>query len=152
MKVVAYSIRSFEKEFLAIANRKKHEITLIANPLSLETVGYAEGKDAIIVFTHDEVSGPVIRRLADLGVRYITTRSADTAHIDRQAASDCGIKVANVPAIHPPQLMASITNEILQQVADQTIKNLDAWQQNKCVGKACMCVKNCRGVAGQATS
>ncbi len=49
MKVVAYSIKSFEKEFLAKANQKKHDITLISNPLSPETTRYAEGKDAVVV-------------------------------------------------------------------------------------------------------
>lgn len=38
MKVVAYSIKLFEKEPLAIANHKKHEITLISNGLCADTV------------------------------------------------------------------------------------------------------------------
>ena len=44
MKAVAYSIKPFEKEFLAKANQKKHDITLISNPLGIETVIYAKGK------------------------------------------------------------------------------------------------------------
>jgi D-lactate dehydrogenase len=56
MKVVAYSVELFEKEFLAKANQKKHDITLISNPLSPETALYAEGKDAVVVFTNDDVS------------------------------------------------------------------------------------------------
>ena len=39
---------------------------------------------------------------------------------------------------------AYLTKEALQGIADQTIKNLDLWQQNKCVGKACACAKNCQ--------
>ena len=75
MKVVAYSIKEFEKEFLARANKKQHDITLISNPLSLDTVMYAEGKEAVIVFTNDDVSEVVINKLADLGIKYIATRS-----------------------------------------------------------------------------
>ncbi|TSD66297.1 2-hydroxyacid dehydrogenase [Inquilinus sp. KBS0705] len=101
MKVVAYSIKPFEKKFLSKANQKKHEITLISNPLSIETTLYAEGKDAVIVFTNDDVSAGVIERLADLGVKYIATRCAGTDHIDRDAASLRGIKVANVPYYSP---------------------------------------------------
>jgi D-lactate dehydrogenase len=56
MKAVAYSIKTFEKEYLAKANQKKHDITLISNPLGPDTVIYAEGKDAVIVFTNDDVS------------------------------------------------------------------------------------------------
>lgn len=101
MKAVAYSIKPFEKEYLAKANQKKHDITLISNSLSLETAIYAEGKDAIIVFTNDEVSEPVIEKLANLGVRYIATRSAGTDHIDKIAAAKYNIKLSNVPAYSP---------------------------------------------------
>jgi D-lactate dehydrogenase len=101
MKAVVYSVKPFEKKFLAKANQKKHDITLISNPLSLETSIYAEGKDAVVVFTNDDVSAEVIKRLAYLGIRFIATRSAGTDHIDREAAGQYEIKVANVPHYSP---------------------------------------------------
>jgi len=101
MRVVAYSIKVFEKEFLAKANQKKHDITLISNSLSLETVGYAEGKDAVVVFTNDDVSAPVVNKLADMDIKYIATRSAGTDHIDKKTAAKRSIKVANVPTYSP---------------------------------------------------
>jgi D-lactate dehydrogenase len=101
MKAVAYSIRAFEREFLAIANHKKHDITLISNRLSMETALYAEGKRAVIVFTNDEVSEQVIDRLAKLGVKFIATRSTGTDHIDEDAAALHGMRVANVPSYSP---------------------------------------------------
>jgi D-lactate dehydrogenase len=101
MKVVAYSIKPFEKEFLSKANQKKHDITLISNPLSAETTSYAEGKDAVVVFINDDVSAGVIGQLAALGIKYIATRSAGTDHIDREAAGSHGIKIANVPQYSP---------------------------------------------------
>lgn len=104
MKVVAYSIKEFEKEFLARANNKQHDITLISNSLSLETVIYAEGKEAVVVFTNDDVSEAVIHKLADLGIKYIATRSLETDHIDRKAASLRQIKVANVPSFSPESI------------------------------------------------
>ncbi|PAW94780.1 hypothetical protein CKK33_15265 [Mucilaginibacter sp. MD40] len=141
MKVVAYSIKPFEKEYLSKANQKKHDITLISNPLSEETTIFAEGKDAVLVFTGDDVSEKVIGKLNSLGVKYIATRSADTSHIDVAATGRYGIKVANVPD-------AEYANPAieLQAIADQTIKNLDLWQLNKCVGNACACAKNCRAI------
>ena len=108
MKVVAYSIKPFEKEFLIRANQKKHEITLISNALSVETAVYAEGKDAVVVFTNDDVSEQVINKLADLGVKYIATRSVGTDHIDKNAAEKRDIKLANVPA-YSPQAIAEHT-------------------------------------------
>ncbi len=101
MKVVAYSIKPFEKEFLAKANQKKHDITLISNPLNKHTVMYAEGKDAVVVFTNDDVSEPVIERLAAMGIKFIATRSVGTDHIDKRAAAKFAIKIANVPSYSP---------------------------------------------------
>jgi D-lactate dehydrogenase len=101
MKVVAYSIKPFEKEFLAKANQKKHDITLISNALNKHTVMYAEGKDAVVVFTNDDVSAPVIEKLADMGIKFIATRSVGVDHIDKEAAAKYGIKIANVPSYSP---------------------------------------------------
>jgi len=108
MKVVAYSIKAFEKEYIAKANQKKYDITLISNSLSIETAVYAEGKDAVVVFTNDDVSAPVVNKLADLGIKYIATRSAGTDHIDKGAAALRGIKIANVP-VYSPQAIAEHT-------------------------------------------
>jgi D-lactate dehydrogenase len=101
MKVVAYSVKPFEKEFLAKANQKKHDITLISNALNKHTVMYAEGKDAVVVFTNDDVSEPVIEKLAAMGIKFIATRSVGTDHIDKQAAAKYAIKIANVPSYSP---------------------------------------------------
>ncbi|MDB5112803.1 MAG: lactate dehydrogenase [Mucilaginibacter sp.] len=133
MKVVAYSVKPFEKEFLAKANQKKHDITLIFNSLSLETAVYAAGKQAAIVFTSDDLSAEVINKLSELGIKYITTCSTGFSHIDKDAAARHGIKLANVPQYTQ-----------LQDIAVQTIKNLDRWELNKCIGKACICSNGCR--------
>lgn len=142
MRAVAYSIRSFEKEPLARANKKKHDITLISNPLGLDTATFAEGKEAVIISTNDNLSEPVINKLADLGVKYITVRSSDIRNVDRAAAQRRNIKIANVPVrsnfSEPEQFSIS-----LQQIASSTIYNLDLWQENQCAGENCMCVQHC---------
>jgi len=149
MRVVAYSIKSFEKEPLAIANHKKHDITLISNSLSVKTVSYAEGKEAVIVFNEDEVSAEVIRKLADLGVKYIATRSTATMHIDREAAEKCKIRIANVPAA---SLIEITSEEMPLALAKETILNLDKWQQNKCLGTACVCSRACNELPRQSNN
>jgi len=130
MKVVAYSVKPFERESLAKANQKKHDITLIFNSLSLETAVFATGKTAVMVSSNDDVSAVVIDKLAQLGVKYITMRTMLTLNIDKLAAARNGIKLANVPEE--------------MDIANQTIKNLDLWEMNKCVGKACVCAKACK--------
>ena len=101
MKAVAYSIKTCEKELLIKADKKKHDITLISNALTTETISYAAGKDAVLVFSSDDVSAPVIQKLKELGVRYIATRTSGTDHIDLEEAHRLGIKVANVPGYSP---------------------------------------------------
>ena len=51
------------------------------------------------------------------------------------------LKYPNV-LITPHQ--AFLTKEALQEIANQTIKNLDQWQMNKCVGAACACGNECQ--------
>ncbi|WDF57403.1 2-hydroxyacid dehydrogenase [Mucilaginibacter sp. KACC 22063] len=121
MKVVAYSIKSFEKEFLAKANQKKHDITLISNPLSRETAAFAEGKDAVVVFTNDDVSAPVVNMLADMGIKYIATRSVGTDHIDKETAAVRSIKLANVPE-YSPQAIAEHTLALALALSRKIIK------------------------------
>ncbi|MES2810347.1 MAG: lactate dehydrogenase [Bacteroidota bacterium] len=134
MKAVAYNIKPFEKEFLAKANEKKHDITLIANALSIDTANYAEGKDAVIVCDNDDLSAPVIKKLAELGIKYIVTRSITTDHIDKVAAGIYRINFSNIPLY--PQHTAMLP-QAQQAIANQTIKNLDVWQANTFMGDAC---------------
>ena len=74
MKVVAYSVRALEKEYFAKANKRKHDITLIANPLDIDTVHYAEGKEAIIMPQGFVASKEVMHKLYGMGISYIMTR------------------------------------------------------------------------------
>ncbi|WP_423148151.1 2-hydroxyacid dehydrogenase [Rubrolithibacter danxiaensis] len=124
MRVVAYSIKSFEKELLAKANQKKHDITLISNRLTLETSIYAKGKDAVVVFTNDDLSAPVIDKLAELGIKYIATRSVGTDHIDKDAAAKHDIKIANVPS-YSPQAIAEYTVSLALALSRKLIPTVD---------------------------
>jgi len=144
MKAIAYNIKPFEKEFLAIANHKKHEITLIANNLTTDTAIFAKGKTAAIITIDDDVSADVMEKLAIAGIKYVVTRSSETSHINKDAAARFGIKLANIPAISSEHAMSY--DDELQETANQTIRCLDLWQLNKCVGKACVCAKGCRTV------
>ena len=98
-------VQNFEKSVLADANQKKHDITLISNPLGEETLAYAAGKEAVIVSANDTVSAPIINKLADIGIKYINTRSVGMDHIDADAAAKRNIKIANVP-VYSPQAIA----------------------------------------------
>jgi lactate dehydrogenase-like 2-hydroxyacid dehydrogenase len=146
MRVVAYNIKSFEKEPLAIANHKRHDITLISNALTVETASYAAGKEAVIVYSNDVVSAAVIDILADLGVKYIACRSTLTNHVDLEAAARRGLKIANVPG---PAIDNRSEKEISLILAVETIMNLDKWEGKKCLGASCVCSRSCDQMKNQ---
>ncbi|RYG11185.1 MAG: hypothetical protein EOO07_21005 [Chitinophagaceae bacterium] len=97
MKAIAYNINSKEKEWLILANYKKHEITVISNSLTLDTLNFSSGKEALIIFNQDPLSADIIAGLKALGVKYIATSSFDYSHIDLFAAKAAGLKIANIP-------------------------------------------------------
>lgn len=101
MKATAYSIKEFEKPLLEKANQEGHDISYLSLPLNQDTVSYAKGCKAVIVFVNDDLSASIIRNLAQLGVKYIITRSAGTDHIDFNAVQQYGIKAVNVPSYSP---------------------------------------------------
>ncbi|TDS16291.1 Rossmann-fold NAD(P)-binding domain-containing protein [Sphingobacterium paludis] len=133
MKAVAYNIKDFEKELLARANGKVHDLTLISNALNYNTLHYASGKEVVIVSADDRLNADILDQLKEVGIQKIVTRSLNTDHIDLYRAADLNIQVANTP--YPDRTAKGI--------AEQTIRNLNLWDSGRCVGTACCCVKDC---------
>ena len=125
MKAIAYNIGAQEKEWLILANHKKHDITIIANSLTLDTLPFANGKEALIIFNEDLLNAPIISGLKALGIKYLATSSFEYTHIDLQAAKHAGLKIANIPFKNGGDL------ENMQHV----IKNLDNWAAIKSPSK-----------------
>ena len=133
MKAVAYSVKLQEKAALAIANEKKHDLTLISNELNAATIAYAQGKDVAIVSTYDIVDHEMLKSLKRLGVSKLITRSNTLTHIDLKAAAEMAFNIANIP--HHSIDVAYI--------AEQVVRHLNLWGSGQCVGEACCCKKGC---------
>ncbi|RYF87536.1 MAG: 2-hydroxyacid dehydrogenase [Chitinophagaceae bacterium] len=112
MKILLYSSKLFEKEYLVRAARNNQEIVLITEPLSLQTVSKARGFEIISIFTTDDASAPVIKALAEVGVKLIAVRAAGYDHVDLDIANECGITVSNVPE-YSPYAVAELTVALL---------------------------------------
>ena len=134
MKAIAYSIKPQEKECLALANGKKHDLTLISNELNDQTVSYALGKETVIVSTYDILDRRMLWELRNAGVNKIITRSQVTTHIDLKEATRMGFKIANAPE----------ADQSVGNIAKQIIRSLNAWEAGNCVGKACCCQNVCK--------
>lgn len=101
MKLLVYSAKPFEIPFLNTANKNNYQVTYIPDALDSETVLQAVGYKAISIFSGDDASAIVIEKLWDLGVRYITIRSAGYNNINLKIAKSFGFKVANAPNYSP---------------------------------------------------
>jgi lactate dehydrogenase-like 2-hydroxyacid dehydrogenase len=135
MKAIAYNITPHEKEFLVRSNAKLHELTLISNELNANTLSYCTGKTVVIISAFDILDKTLLLALKQIGIKHIITRSKTTTHIALDAANELGIKVANSPE----------GDQSTENIARQTIRNLSLWESGKCVGNACVCLKNCKG-------
>lgn len=131
MKAIAYSIKPYEKESLILANGKKHDLTLISNELNDKTILYAIGKEAVIVSQLDLLDAPILQELWQKSVKYIIVRSKETSRIDLTVATRIGFKIANVPG----------SDQSVDAISRSIIRNLNAWENGKCVGSACCCEK-----------
>lgn len=101
MKVLVYSSHQYEEAALRRSCGEKHELVLIPHRLNLETAAKAEGFEAVSLFTSDDASEKVLRKLSDLGVRYLALRSVGFEHVDLEEAAVLGMRVANVPEYSP---------------------------------------------------
>lgn len=130
MKAIVYSTRPFEKNLLNEANNNQHQLTLLAEPLTEKSIDLAAGNAAIVVFTNDEVSENIVKKMKELGVKYIATRSVGTDHINKKAAEEANIAIANVPsysphsiAEHAVMLVLALNRKLI--LANQRVKEFD---------------------------
>jgi D-lactate dehydrogenase len=101
MKVLFFSLREYEKPFLAKALPSNIQLVPEESALSMQNVASTEGAFAISVFTNDDLSDPVLTELAKRGVKHIAIRATGYDHIHLPKAIELGIKVANVPNYSP---------------------------------------------------
>lgn len=102
MKIAVFNNKPYVERSLTQAGRDfDHEFTFLDERLCDETAHLAEGSQAVCIFVNDIADGPVLTRLADLGVGLIALRCAGFNNIDLEAAEKLGLCVVRVPAYSP---------------------------------------------------
>ncbi|GAA4447459.1 2-hydroxyacid dehydrogenase [Novipirellula rosea] len=102
MKIVVFSTKSYDREFLSAAAKPLgHELTFLEPRLTSETVQLANDHQAVCVFVNDQLDAAVLRSLAEQGVRVVALRCAGFNNVDLPTAREVGIKVVRVPAYSP---------------------------------------------------
>lgn len=82
------------------------DITIDAVPdeLGIENVASAQGFDAVVISGRSAMTAEVLDRLAELGVKYLATRTVGVDHIDVAHAHELGLRVCNTG--YPPEGVA----------------------------------------------
>ena len=87
MRIAFYSTKPYDRIwFEPLAADYGFEISVIELPCKKETLGLAEGYDAICIFVNDYMDKEMIDCLYTMGVKAILLRSAGFNHVDVRAA------------------------------------------------------------------
>jgi len=101
MKVLVYSTRSYDKEFLEAANQNKHELNFIEARLEESTTVLARQYPSVCCFVDDILSKRVIKRLSDGGTRLVALRATGFNNVDLKAAEELGMTIMRVSRYSP---------------------------------------------------
>ncbi|MCF8706280.1 D-lactate dehydrogenase [Sphingobium faniae] len=104
MDVAVFSTRSYDREFLDLANAaagNSHTLRYFDASLSEQTVALTAGSGAICAFVNDRLDQNILAALHSQGTRLVALRCAGFNHVDLEAAEALEIAVARVPAYSP---------------------------------------------------
>lgn len=98
MKVTVYNCREFDEKELFLKYEKELDIELVLCPDApdKENAVLAKGSECIDIIT-SKMPKELLEVFASYGVRYVVTRTIGYDHIDREAAKELGMTVANAP-------------------------------------------------------
>lgn len=102
MKVAVFSSKKYDQNAFELINQHyQHELDFFDFHLTQQTAKMAHGYDAVCAFVNDDLSRPVLEKLAACGVKIIAMRCAGFDKVDLDAAQALNIQVVRVPAYSP---------------------------------------------------
>ncbi|MFI8608569.1 2-hydroxyacid dehydrogenase [Pseudomonas sp. AOB-7] len=102
MRICLFSSKTYDRDsFLAAARPDGWQLQFHEARLTAASAALASGCEVVCAFINDELSAPVLQRLAAAGTRLIALRSAGYNHVDLKAAERLGLCVVRVPAYSP---------------------------------------------------
>ena len=108
MKICVFGQRPYDEQAVFDQLAKKYPVELVSTPLqpTQETLSLAAGCDAVSIVSVP-MPGEYIRRLHEMGVKMISTRTIGYDHVDLGTANALGIHVSN--ASYSPYCVAEYT-------------------------------------------
>ncbi len=103
MRIIFFNTKIYDKNsFNRIRDEYPDlEIEYWESPLSAGSASYVNGAEAVCAFVNDDVSEPVLKVLAEHGVKLVLMRCAGFNNVDLDAATKYGITVMRVPGYSP---------------------------------------------------
>ena len=113
MKIAMFSARNYDTDhFNPLLESLPLTFKYFDIQLNIHTAVLAKGYDAICAFVNDDLSEPVLSRLATLGINTIAMRCAGFNNIDLTAAKRLNFNIVRVPA-YSPEAVAEHTIALL---------------------------------------
>lgn len=120
VNVAVFSAHRFETPFLQKAG-EGFELDFFEVKLNETTAQLINGHEVASIFVNDDASAPVLKLLAEQGVKMLALRSAGFNHVDLKAAEELGLQVAYVPeysphavAEHTVMLMLALNRKVIR--------------------------------------
>jgi D-lactate dehydrogenase len=102
MRTLLYSSQTYDRDsFLSAQLPAAIELHFQPARLTLDTVALADHYPVVCAFINDDLSAPILERLAAGGTRLIALRSAGFNHVDLPTAQRLGLSVVRVPSYSP---------------------------------------------------
>ncbi len=102
MRILFFSTQAYDSESFQASNHQHgFELHFQQAHLQADTAVLAQGFEVVCAFVNDDLSRPVLERLAAGGTRLVALRSAGYNHVDLAAAEALGLPVVHVPAYSP---------------------------------------------------
>lgn len=96
MKICAFSVRDDERAFFEQKAKELNiEVVLETATPNLDTIEKAKGCDGISIIT-TPFDKTLLKKVKDLGIKSISTRTIGFDHIDSSSAKELGIRISNI--------------------------------------------------------
>ncbi|MBE5925468.1 MAG: 2-hydroxyacid dehydrogenase [Lachnospiraceae bacterium] len=122
MKIAFFGTKPYDKIWFESKSKDYEvDISFFEASLNIDTAPLAAGHEGVCAFVNDDVSEPVVDKLAELGVKMILMRCAGYNNVDIKAAERHNIPVMRVPS-YSPQAVAEFAMALLLSVNRKTYK------------------------------
>lgn len=99
-KIAMFDAKAYDKKWFDECNQGRYEILYFENKINEQTVGLAQGTDAVCAFVNDDLNKNVISKLEGMGIGIIAMRCAGYSNVDYKSGNG-NMKFVRVPAYSP---------------------------------------------------